>query len=713
MRPALILFILSSLLHSSQTTNLAVQDHKATIRYSPYSVKKICTKDFTANATRADGGLFTFNFDDGDNYKVFQVPRCIFDTEIAKEVFSSVDLTENIESYRRRFRDFYIVPIHASFRLILQSNHGKYYNSGLSPPPRSSATMKDFLIDMTKVHQIPKDKFCAITDHPTLFTARFLCSHHIITWMEYTVTISLTSKFFILTVGRNPHPSEETLAMFFGDMHQIDLKAPYSVNAFLFRQTEAHDLLTIVGETTMNTYFSFLDDANFLYGILSSDYTDLTTCIHILSTSVGTIIRNNHCGLITRETVEMFFIYGLCMFIGNSVVYTPEEPISTAAWRQSELELVGEFITRCFKTSTNNPTPLFQSRMHVKSSSESKAQMVSMLSSGMHAATLADLTYLIRSMTAPPITNQDVLFERLRFSIDAYYRKTMTVPLQTSMRRVLIRVDAAIRTQLNESEPARLLYVLLTAMCSPRELLLWSEAIFVPERGGPSHIFSPCLSGGRRDYTITTVKTLLETARRPEHRADTIMSITKIFRPSRKEISDESNCIPDTVSTTTITSKEKTYVISSENLLQGIIYPISNTVVGKNLLVTVLNRKQPCILSKTHKKKASVIVVNNVTFTEQCEFCGSTLIEYDEADGLTNVIHIPTITDLKFITDPKNRILVYTPRIHYLLLTKNGTVLEVTDILVSVRKTPYGIIIISIIAGSLALVGFYKICRVK
>nr|WEG69072.1 envelope glycoprotein H [Mastomys natalensis cytomegalovirus 2]WEG69210.1 envelope glycoprotein H [Mastomys natalensis cytomegalovirus 2]WEG69349.1 envelope glycoprotein H [Mastomys natalensis cytomegalovirus 2]WEG69487.1 envelope glycoprotein H [Mastomys natalensis cytomegalovirus 2]WEG69625.1 envelope glycoprotein H [Mastomys natalensis cytomegalovirus 2] len=715
MKTTLILITTASLLC---VTRFVAGQHESPIssfiRYSPYSRTKVCTNNDRSNVTIADAALFTFNFNDGDTVKVFQVPRCIFDTDVARTIFQSVNLTENIDEYRRRFRDFYIVPLHGTYKLIPKSSIIIYLNSGLSPPPSSSVTIKSFLIDMKTAHQIRKDKLCAISDHPAIFSVRVLCSHHIMQWETHTATISLAAKFFILTLGPNPSPSEDTLALFFGEMRQLDLKAPYSAGAFMLRQTDKHDLLIIVREAAANTHYRFLDEPTFLVKTLSSDYTDLNICLRVFSSLAGTILRTEQCGKITRITTELLFTYGLCMFVANNVRYQENDPISLPAWRQSELELAGQFIRRCFRTLTANPTPTFRSRAVLKTKDDLHiSNIIASLSTAMHTATMADLTYLFRSETIPPNANQNILFEKLLLSVDSYYRSSLKNPLSTQTRRVLLRVDEAIRTQLNTSEPARIHFLLLASMCSPKELLLWSEALYTPNKGAPSELYSPCLCGARRDYNHNTIKTLLSTARRPAYRGDTAMMVSKLFTPPRKEVAEESYCLPDTVSSTSITSAEVTYVFTSEYAIKGVIYPVTNTVIGKNLIITVLKRQTACILSKKYRDLASVTVVNNVTFTERCEFCGSTLVEYDEVGGLTNIIYIPTFIDLQFITDPQNRLLVATPRIHYLLLTKNGTVLEVTDILIRMKRVSYSIMIISMVATTICLAGLYKLCRRK
>ncbi|CCE57403.1 M75 protein [Murid betaherpesvirus 1] len=694
-----------------------------TVKLHSYNESRVCRHDESSNQTVSHAAMFTFNFQDGDGYRVYQVPRCLFNTHAAREVLSSVDMTETLESYRKRFRVYFVVPIYGAYRLVARSPTAKYPGGVLNPPPASSVTMQDLIVDATNIHTVVPDKLCVITDHPVIFSMKVPCNHQVITWTGYTVTVSLAQKFFVLTIKpTRDHTSENTLAMFFGDVREVDLKAPYTVGAFLLRQTPDHDLLVVVKQTAFIQRYMFLTDVVFLQRTLSADYADTSVCLRVLSVLASVVARGKQCGLITRDTVEFFFTYSLCQLMANGTRYQSTAPVSTALWRQSELELFGEFIVHCFKTTTPNPTPAFQTRMQItekhKPAHSSNAIDVRVLaatySSGMHAASMADLAFLLRSTRIPPNVNTDALLQKLLFTTDAYYRMSLKIPLSGSMRRILIRVDLTVRTQLNESSVARRHFVLLTSMCSPREQISWGELLMNPQRGAPSEIYSPCVSGGRRDYTGPSVRALMESAHRPERRAEQVMSVTEALRPKRSQMSDEANCVPDSTQGAVITANEKTYLISSDFLVKGLAIPVSNTVVDRNLMITVLDRRSPCVLSRSYRERGSVIVMNNITFTERCEFCASTLVEYDEVDGLTSIMHIPSIEVLKYLTDPENDILVATPRVHYLLLTANGTVFEVTDILVNVRPSmPYSVVVALVIIAILMALGLYRLCRQK
>ncbi|AWV68161.1 M75 protein [Murid betaherpesvirus 1] len=701
----------------------APQIPRNVIKLHSYNESRVCRHDETSNQTVTHAAMFTFNFQDGDGYRVYQVPRCLFNTHAAREVLSSVDMTETLESYRKRFRVYFVVPIYGAYRLVARSPTAKYPGGVLNPPPFSSVRMQDLIIDATNIHTVIPDKLCVITDHPVVFSMKVPCNHQTISWAGYTVTVSLAQRFFVLTIKPSrDHTSENTLAMFFGDVREVDLKAPYTVGAFLLRQTPDHDLLVVVKQTAYIHRYMFLTDVVFLHRTLSANYADTSVCLRVLSILASVVARGKQCGLITRDSVEFFFTYALCQLMANGTTYQSTAPVSTALWRQSELEMFGEFIVQCFKTTTPNPTPAFQTRMKITEKHKPVPPnnnidvriLAATYSSGMHAASLADLAFLLRSTTIPPNVNTDALLEKLLFTTDAYYRLSLRIPLTGAMRRLLVRIDLTVRTQLNESNVARRHFVLLTSMCSPREQISWAELMMNPQRGAPSEIYSPCLSGGRRDYTGPSVRALLDSAHRPEKRAEQVMSVTDALRPKRSQLSDEANCVPDSASGAVVTSLEKTYLISSDFIVKGLAIPVSNTVVDKNLMITVLERKSPCVLSRTYRERGSIIVLSNITFTERCEFCGSTLVEYDEVDGLTSIMHIPSIEDLKYLTNPDNDILVATPRVHYLLLTVNGTVFEVTDILVNVRPSmPYSVVVVLVIIVILLALGLYRLCRHK
>lgn len=704
-----------------------IASHLPVIQYSPFRANKSCEQNATRNATVADSGLFTLNFVDGDTLKVFQLPRCLFDTQVAREIFASVDLTETVDSYRTRFRTYFIVPMYGAFRLTSKASDAahRYGNPGLSPPPQGTLALKDFPLDLSVLHHIPRTKVCAVLDHPVMFNFRVHCSHHRIRWTGYETTISLSRHFFALTINPGGFPSNQTLAAFFGNVREVDLKAPYSPAAFLLRQTEAHDLLLVVRDDVAMQRYNFLTERNLLNDTLSAEYTDLSICLRVLSHLASAVVRTGNCGKIDRTSFEFFFTYGLCLFIGNEIEYEQNADIGVPLWRQSELELMGEFARRCFGASPEDgdPIPPFKTRANYRTpppklkmngiDTKNKYEIPSAISeyaSEMNSATLADLAYLFRTPNASPGHRTDALLIKLLSAMEEYYRNSLTTPLSQTTRRVLLRIDAATRGHLNTSQAARLHFALITSMCSPREMLAWTDVLYDPKIGSPSHTFSPCLSGGRKDYSQQTVQELLRIARRPESRAQLVMAASERLRPLHRELTHEGNCAPENVPTATITSEERTYVISTKYIIKGIVFPIGNTVIGKNLLITVLDRRTRCEYSTSYRSHSSIVVLKNITFTENCEFCGSTLVEYDEVGGINSLIHIPTLTDLKLITDPKHQILVATSRTHYLLLTKNGTVFEVTDILVDIKTMSYPIVILIVLVGLLAIFGFYKVC---
>lgn len=697
------------------------------IHYSPFTQNKSCEQNATRNGTVANDGLFTLNFVDGDAVRVFQLPRCLFNTSVAREIFAAVDLTETAESYRARFRTYFVVPLYGAFRLATKAPDAahRYTNPGLSPPPHGDIDVKDFAVELKTIHHIPRTKVCAILDHPTMFNLRFVCSHHPIRWPGYEATISLGKKFFVTTINPGGAPSNQTLALFFGDLQELDLKAPYSPTAFLLRQTEAHDLLVLVRDEAATARYGFLTDRGLLNATLSIEYTDLTACLRALSHLASALLRTGGCGKIEKASVEFLLTYGLCLFVGNGVTYELHTDIGVPLWRQSELELMGEFARRCFGGSPEheNPTPPFRDRaafrepppaldlhgVNYKDKNDIPTAIYHQ-APDMNTATLADLAYLFRAPSWPPAPKTDVLLPKLLSTTETYYQSSLTTPLQQTTRRVLSRIDGAIRAHLNTSEAARIHFALIGSMCSARELLAWSDVLYDAKIGAPSDSFSPCASGARKDYTLQSIQDMLRTARKPESRAQLVMTASERLRPAHRELSHEGNCAPETVPTATITAAERTYVISTKYILRGIVFPVGNTVIGKNLLITVLDRLTRCVYSTSYRSHSTIVVLKNITFTEQCEFCGSTLVEYDEVGGINGLIHIPKLEDLKLITDPKNQILVATSRTHYLLLTKNGTVFEVTDILVDIKSMSYPIVILAILVGLLCIFGIYKLC---
>lgn len=385
--------------------------------------------------------------------------------------------------------------------------------------------------------------------------------------------------------------------------------------------------------------------------------------------------------------------------------------MSLAAWHLSEKELAGEFVRRCFASSDPNPTP--PANISIRHDRGAKdltwTQALDQIGHGIKSTTLIDLLYLFRNYHTPAEGTYARLLQSVSRTMEACYHQSLLREISPVTRHSLIRIEGIVRPRLNDSYEARSIWVMLTSMCSPRELLMWTETLFREDLGAPSHTYSPCLSGGRTDYTRHDFRRLLSAAGRDLVRGDVALGVAQRFRITLAESSHEAICLPETTTRSVVTARDATYVVTDQYLLKALSYPITNTVVGKNLLVSVLPRFVTCVLSNQFRERGQIRVQDNITMTERCEYCGSTLVEYDEADGVVSLVYLADPEHLSIITDPQNQILIDNPRVHYLLLTSNGTVLEITDIFVSLRRFNYAVIGLIIAA---ILVILFAICRI-
>lgn len=87
------------------------------------------------------------------------------------------------------------------------------------------------------------------------------------------------------------------------------------------------------------------------------------------------------------------------------------------------------------------------------------------------------------------------------------------------------------------------------------------------------------------------------------------------------------------------------------------------------------------------------------------------MIEYDEIGGVNNIIYLEDTLDLLYVTSSNSDMLVASPRTHYLMVTKNGTVIEVTDIVVDINETSILLIIVYVIFSIAVLFGITRVFK--
>lgn len=86
-------------------------------------------------------------------------------------------------------------------------------------------------------------------------------------------------------------------------------------------------------------------------------------------------------------------------------------------------------------------------------------------------------------------------------------------------------------------------------------------------------------------------------------------------------------------------------------------------------------------------------------------------MEYDDIDGPLQYIYIKNIDELKTLTDPNNNLLVPNTRTHYLLLAKNGSVFEMSEVGIDIDQVSIILVIIYVLIAIIALFGLYRLIR--
>lgn len=667
------------------------------VQVSPFSNLTSCRNGEEVSNSIATEGLFTFNFYDNGKITAYQVPRCIFAEPAAKTVMESCDLTESLQSYRDRFREYFIVPINGAYLLIQDRRQLGWPKNDAIVPIHSGSLPT---INLTTPHLLTFPETCVLfRDHRALFPTILPCTRLTTEVEGYRIEYAISEPFFSLSL--TPARSTEPIHLIFGDLSRVDVKAPYVTGAFILRQTDRDDLMIVGLDLEIRQHVSHASDPAFLEEVLRFRYENITTALGIFQALALKTLTRRRCGSFTSSTHELFFAYGTLIHTAHRTAYRGTVAPSVVFHVQSELVIASAFMRRCFGLDTGGLDYRIAAQLAYETFQKIPAP--------------PDGLFLDLTLALDPKTSflDDTQIQRLLRIADVRYRTSLTSILDPGRRRDLSRVNELIHRDVNDSHPTRALFLLQTSMCSPREIIHWARALSDYDGRSLSTTYSPCIGSGRRDYTEDGVFRLLRAGRvgPSSPTADTLVTIMKSLRPPNRETFVETACLPDETLYAIVTQPDRTYVISSSYLVKGHAYPVTNTVVGKNLVITSLERSAACQPSKLAKSTLSIAVVRNVTFTERCEFCGSTLMEYDEIEGLNDLMHVATLEDLKTITDPANELLIASPRTHYLLLTGNGTVFEVTDIFVDIRETSVIMVILYVAIGAIMLFAIYRIFR--
>ncbi|AEV80429.1 envelope glycoprotein H [Cercopithecine betaherpesvirus 5] len=662
------------------------------------------------NISTVRENAMTFNFYEKPyQYTVFQVPRCLFTGELAESFLNQVDLSTPLKEYLDKLNRYATASqddIQYKYygQNLSQQNHLQEHPSTVPPPTNLNLQTTisygtPATVNASGLHTpIFNDTCYLFKDHELLFTAAEPCSFQAfyITQHDY-VQLTLTEKFFALTVVIRETP----LLLLFGDLDRVMFKAPYNKMNFILKQTTKHKLIFLVKKDHL-IHHTYIKTQDFLNDTFSINYQDLQQVISVWNKYAVGVLQNGQCHSMTQKTVETAFTYGLMLYTA-SISPSTETSISRAIDQHASILLAEELLSSCMaKTQPRNTLVYPKATQMANETLRTSGKISSIL-------TVSRLVYVLARQNQHNLITKTAMEQVLQL-IRFLHKAHISSFISRFARQELYLAGSTIHSMLNHSAERRKIFVLETGLCTLAELSHWSQLIGSQEHLYVSDLYSPCAGSGRRDHALEHFQKMFPKATR-SRTVQTALSVLDVLRPQTLGTFPEVSCVSTDKSFAVLTvSSGITYTVSGDYLLRGTSFPVMTTVVGHSIIITQVPTNSTCSPSSSKHETLPIVMLRNLSL-EQCDFCESAMVEYDDSQGIVNVMYIDDREDLLFALDESNNIFVKSPRTHYLMLLKNGTVFEVTEAVIDQTDTHIALIVIYALAAIFGLYVLYRIVK--
>ncbi|AKG51604.1 UL75 [Papio ursinus cytomegalovirus] len=662
------------------------------------------------NITTVKESAITFNFYKDKRYTSFQLPRCLFTGTLAESFLNQVDLSKTLKQYFDTLNTYATVS-EGNLRYkyygqnLTEQDHLKDQPSTIPPPANINLQNTLFYggdiatINASGFHKPMFNGTCDLfQDSELLFTVKETCLYQAFYTEENDyMQITLTDQFLVLTVVMRGTP----LVLIFGNITRLAFKAPYRPENFILRKTSKHTLILIVKKEHL-IYHTYVNQKDFLDLILSSNYQNLETALLIWNQYAVHVLQHGHCHTMTPQTVQTAFTYGLLLYIASTSA-NDKASVSRVIDQHASILLAQDFVTSCMSRMQPRTTLLlYPTAVELANITMKNGKISSVL-------TLSRLIYILSKQNQHNlITLKDM--EHLRDLILSIHKSHLASFISRFARQELYLASGIIHSMLNYSNARREIFVLETGLCTLAELSHWSQLIGSEEHVHVSDLYSPCAGSGRRDHALEHLSAMFPKATNSKT-LRTALSVLNTLRPQTFTTFPEVSCISTEKSFAVLTvSPTITYTISSEYIVKGVSFPVVTTVVGRSIIITRVIANATCSSSSSKHESLPIVMIRNITL-EQCDFCQSAMVEYDDSQGIVNVLYIHDRQDLLFALDSSNQIFQKHPRTHYLMLLKNGTTVEVTEAVVDMTDTHIALIVIYALAAIFGLYLLYRVIR--
>ncbi|QQL09706.1 Ba104 [Baboon cytomegalovirus] len=663
------------------------------------------------NVSTVKESAISFNFyTAASKYMTFQLPRCLFTGDLAESFLNQVDLSQTLEQYFSKLTTYATVSqgkLRYKFYAQNLTDQNHLEDQPSTVPPPANLNLQTIIsysasptLNASGLHRPTFNGTCELfKDSDLLFTFRETCLYQdfYVTEHDY-MQLTVTEHFFALTVVVRQTP----LILLFGNLTRVAFKAPYRRENFILRHTTKHTLMVLVKQEHLNLH-SYINQENFLESILSANYQNLDTALSIWDKYAIKVLQHGQCHSMSGATVETAFTYGLIVHTA-SMSKVDKASVSRAINQQASILLAQDLLASCISKMQPRTTlllyPTAAEIAHTTLNTNGKVSSV---------LTISRLIYILAKQERYDLITHAAI-KQIRDLILLLHKTHLASFLSRFARQELYLASSIIHSMLNYSNERREIFVLETGLCSLAELSHWSQLIGSDEHIHVSDIYSPCAGSGRRDHALEHLSNMFPKATN-SRTVKTALSILQTLRPQTFMMFPEVKCISTDESFAVLTvSPDVTYTISSKYVIKGTSFPVLTTVVGRAIIVTQVLVNSTCSPSSSKHDSIPIVMVRNITL-EQCDFCQSGMVEYDDSQGIVNVLYIHDRQDLLFALDASNQIFRKSPRTHYLMLLKNGTVVEVTEAVVDMTDTHIALIIIYALAAIFGLYLLYRIIR--
>ncbi|AEV80771.1 envelope glycoprotein H [Aotine betaherpesvirus 1] len=652
-----------------------------------------CTNGTFRNTSSIREDVITFNFYNIDRLtnhfdnkiQTFQVPRCLFTGSVATELMDQIDLFESFEEYRRKLQHYATAPADFSYLYYAQpltADIPKEQN-----PYKKNINMSDFYT----LNLVPCTLF---QGNEVIFTLQTPCVQQSFREGKNEINITFTLSFFAMQLRiSNALP----LLMIFGDLANVTFKAPFRKENFILRQTIEHDLIIILNRNALTTY-SFIKDTDFP-SALKTNYKNFTEINKAFNQLAVTGILQDTCKNIQHNTVDTLMAYAILVYSTTNIQTVKHKDLRTAILRASALLEALDYVSTCLQLTSTSIL------LHNASSTYRTLLQDTMW---LRRETNA-LIYIAIKQNATFTVPEKAMSTLKENCLDIHSRHLASF-ISKNNRKDLHHMATITHSMKQHTPQRRTIFIILTGLCSIAEFGHWSAIVMKGADLQLNDIYSPCAGGGRRDHTLEYIRKTFPVIIPQGYSLKTLVNVLQFFRSPLTQFS-EISCLTAADVFTALTTPKHTFIVGTGYLVAGTSFPVTTTVVGVDIVIAVVPNNGTCRKSTQMHETLHINTARNITLTSQCDFCESALIEYHDSVGVINVLYLHDNDDLKFALEDKNKIFVKGSRTHYLMALRNGTVIDVTDVVFDIKDTSILIITLYVSAAILGLFIMYKIFR--